>query len=596
MNKTAVGIDIGRSNTKVVVIEQKESFVLRDAFLFSTPFVLQDDRKRNIDEERFLELLYEKIPLEVLRNVRIGVNVEQNSLIVIPLVLPFMSQKELEIAAQLEARRRMVAQPVEQSVFRYIKGKKTTNRKENKIEVLVIRSDKNAVESILNIFQRQGLTPSLAAPPASLLFNLVRKPSQASSGDVAFVDIGSEAMNVSIYREDKFVFFRNIAYGLKKIIHSLASSLGVSSEYAQQVVEQVDIVNIERSGEENILKEKTSINPYALKILWQHNIERIIQELRRTLIYYKEASGGRRVARFLFLGGGAQVKNLISLAIAQIGGSSEVVNPFSSLSEVAKHWEKDGEMPIFANAVALALQTFNLSPQVPNFLPFSLQKKYLYLKRQLIVRYILVFFIFLSSLFSFKLFYLLRSLSQEERDLTRELKKLEPVVKKNQEIKQQLKQVYDKINQLKAIVAENPPFYAILEKLPAVVPFEVVLTHLSLKPQAELSPQPSSLPSRDAFSRSRGFSRTTPAKESSYYLQGEGEFVGTYEELRQITNVFKKNLQRISELENIEIEFQSIEQIAPYRYTTKDGVTQLSFTKPKLRTFSFKAKLKKRSE
>jgi len=109
---------------------------------------------------------------------------------------------------------------------------------------------------------------------------------------------------------------------------------------------------------------------------------RIAQELRRSLVFYREQSEGRKAERFFFLGGGSCLKNFLEVFSGMASGSCETIKPFSaaSIQLPLGHQLKDQitQTPLFANAASLA---FGLAaPKAArqsqiNFLPVELKQK-----------------------------------------------------------------------------------------------------------------------------------------------------------------------------------------------------------------------------
>ena len=201
---------------------------------------------------------------------------------------------------------------------------------------MVIRTDKDYIRNLLNLLREAGITPAFITPGSCSVPNIIPKNLLAKDEDALFVDIGAASLSMHICKEGRLAVTRDITYGINDIIQDLSQQLNLSRQIIENAVREhgvpqasLDIKDKVAAAEE-VMRQKyaagnssleAGVNLLELRILWQTHIDRIVQELRRSFIYYKEQSGGRKIEYIYFLGGGSRIKNLVDTVSGSIGGA-----------------------------------------------------------------------------------------------------------------------------------------------------------------------------------------------------------------------------------------------------------------------------------
>src|SRR3989338_5552622 len=343
-----LGIDIGSRFVKVIEIRQKPRLQLVNAILFETPYASFEQiepAQRQIDTKSFWAEITAGISTPMINRCIIGVDMPAVSISTTTVLLPKMGKGELAQAAVAEAKRKLIPASGSQHIFEYSILEEKLFAKIPKIEALVIRSEKACVGNTLALFKDINTIPSFITPAYSTLPNLIPKEIWSHNEDVLFVDIGASSLNISICKEGRLIVTRDITYGLNDIVQDFSRKLNLSENEAENAIREYgipqttfDITNKVLIAEEIMrqkyevvnaaTEEKVKANLLEMGMLWQAHIDRIVNELRRSFIYYKEQSGGRRIGYIYFLGGGSQIKNLVNILSASIGGQCKIMLPF----------------------------------------------------------------------------------------------------------------------------------------------------------------------------------------------------------------------------------------------------------------------------
>lgn len=618
---TLIGIDIGSRYTKVTEFEPRLRPCLINAFLFDTPILAAEEEGNSvlIDPERFQNQISRVIPLKRLKVAKIGINLPSDSINIMLSLLPKMSKRELDTAAIAEARRKMIPVSQPSSVFEYLILGERIVAKIPRYEISVVRADKKDIENRIRFFKDVAL--SLISPACYAILNVLGKDFWLQE-DVAFVDLGYQSISVSIAREGKLFLYHNIMFGFKDIVFDISRQLGITDQKAEQIIRQKGVPDVafdlrnrvaiaeeimrqkyKVSSEKGALAEE-EVNLLGLRMHWQSAIERIIQGLRRSFVYYKEQSEGRRVEHIFFFGGGSRFTGLISALSKEIGGQCRILNPFSDMEVSLKSSQFEDivqESPVFAAAAGLALGALSKKKGIINFLPLELKAKEVVAFRYTILMLIILFLIFslligwLNTLFTWRSGRI--SLDREESKLNR----ITMLMGDYQNITERKRKLDENIKLLNEISRQSSQFRLILYDISRLLSPDVVLTQIVIRgrgvsfgkqemPGAERQKEGiSPFEEGSVLSEHKERRMEIPeGEEGEYILEIKGQIMADYERALQAAEYFRKGLLSCSYIKEVEVKLPELEKISPRRVEGEEGV---SLTQVKKRQFSFTAKL-----
>ncbi|MDD5729543.1 MAG: pilus assembly protein PilM [Candidatus Omnitrophica bacterium] len=579
MGNFLVGIDIGSNFTKVVQLEQKAKPVLVKAFMFPTPFDAQGDAFKQIAAEPFFKKIEESLPLNALRASKLCVSLPSLSMTALSVFLPSISKKELLFAAINQAKQRMIPVSGPGHIFESLfLGERTLN-KVTKSEVIVIRTEEPYVQKIVDLFKGVNITPALITPTPCALPGIFSKEVWAKEENIIFADIGFDSINIFIGRDSKLAFMRSVVYGFKDIIMDISRQLGISQEVAEKAIKEQGIPQVAFDAKnkvaiaEEIMRQKyeenqvngstasPAVNALELRMLWQPHLDRITQELRRSLVFYKEQSEGRRIEQIYFLGGVSQIKNFIATATTQIGGQCRLVFPFTD-TRISKENGTEDEIintPIFANAASLALsleQGKAKEQALVNFLPLELRRKEMVARRRLILMLSGVVAISICSLLLLKVFIDNMILSGKIKRDNFQLSRMKLDSGRLEDLKREEDLVSRKGSQIEGLEKDRSEFLELLKELTKLSPEEITFTSVVL---------------------------------SSTKIKIQAEVFADYEEGEAIIAEFQHSLGKIKRLNNIVVTPLKLEKIEALGEQTEGG--QMRLTQPKARKFSVTAEV-----
>lgn len=635
--KSAIGIDIGTRFVKVVQIQHQKKSRILQAFFFPLPLVDQNTAApfNNINKQEFSRQILSRIPLASLKDADIGVNIPLSLISVLTIQLPKMNRQELATTAVVEAKRKMLPMPGPDSIFEHIMMGELLVAKTPQMEVLIVKTEKKHVHTLLDLFNSfSGRELNFISPTCHTLMYLLPKNFEENQKDTAFIDIGYDSLNITIAQRGRLYFNRNIKFGLRNMITYMAESLHISFEKAENFLREVGVPEVredlkdKRKEEENIehpkgsgLKEASSPADAPmgeLQISWETIFNRILHEIRRTGTHYKEQSAGRRIENFFFLGGGSQIKGLVSNLVNQIGGNCKIINPAQemniSLDNKQSQPVNEEEWPLFAGALSIAMSLpFVKQKQTINFLPLELKRKNIIAYRQIGLLFFSFLIMFLLGIASAGIFLNNQFIKSSIQKVEEKALPYRNILEKSDQLQREKEKRMAEISGIKKISLEKQDMASLLDGIVRCVPQKIYLTKLSIEekktdsmappppPKAALGGEkPPSSASQGGDSMEKGSLSAMNMGEGDTTNKGSTAFqqytvelqavcVTDYEEVLKLAQEFKKGLEESAQFMNVVLILPKIETIVP----VIDSQEEVQLTQPQTRKFSIKAEVRR---
>mgnify|MGYP001605656303 FL=1 len=554
-----IGIDIGSSLVKLVEIEAKPKLRLINTVLFPTP----KDIKSIWDE------INKHLSLKKLGASIVGVSLPNSAVSVISLLLPRMNKSDLVQAAITEAKRRIIPLSNPNHIFEYSLSARTVVSGIPKTGVLVIRTDKDYIRNLLNLLREAGITPAFITPGSCSVPNIIPKNLLAKDEDALFVDIGAASLSMHICKEGRLAVTRDITYGINDIIQDLSQQLNLSRQIIENAVREhgvpqasLDIKDKVAAAEE-VMRQKyaagnssleAGVNLLELRILWQTHIDRIVQELRRSFIYYKEQSGGRKIEYIYFLGGGSRIKNLVDTVSGSIGGRCGIIpSPFAGASSE----------PVFANALSLALSIASAEYKhtLINFLPPELKKEKTAGLRRFGLFAASAGLMAVFAIASLNMFISSRLLGTSFKETEFELNRLKNTADRLKMLERQESGVKNLAAQIETILKSKQDFSLILKELNRLTPESVLFARVSISKGGQGGDSVSETKMMPGYGQGLSGQQKVSSPAGGYTAEIKAQVFADYENALKIIGEFKKNLassRYFSGLESAPLELERI--------------------------------------
>jgi type IV pilus assembly protein PilM len=428
----SIGLDIGTHSIKVVELKHTPKGV------FLTNFAVKElpleargeEMGADVTAEKIKELFHEK-NIKV-QKVTIGVSGAQVAIRRIS--LPSMPKKDLHEAVRWEARK-FISFPPEKAIVEFQVLGEVIEEGVKKLDLLLVAAEGEFIENQLSAIRETGLVPVGISTIPHALWHCMQTIPEAKKGAAALIDIGAEKTSISIVKDNRLQFTREISTAgnaFTEAIREAATLEGAALDFgkAEEVKKKYGIPK-----EEDAQRAKGHVPLQKISIVMRPVLERLSTEIRRSFEFheseFKEEAGARRI---FICGGGAGLKGLKEYIEKQLGAEVGLLAPFKNMA------------PVLATATGLALgraKELNLLPEEYRLTPVLLLKRHWPVALACLV-----------------------------------LAGLQPANRKLVQLKENKKRLDQDKALLPKVVLEQPQWREVLKELSHIVPKKTVLTHL----------------------------------------------------------------------------------------------------------------------
>lgn len=367
MAKAVWGLDISATSLKAIRLENQDGQpVITDAelFQFSSTSVTGDDEEGsggNGEVPPSIRDGFAQFQSRCnLKNDHIVCSIPGHTTFNRFIELPPVESERTSEIIQYEAQQN-IPFPLEEVVWDYHEIEREYEPGEER-EVVIFAIKKDIVNRTLGHLKSVGISVDTLQFSPIALYNYVEFD-YSFDDTTAILDFGSNSCDLVVIEGYKY-WVRNVPMSAKDITKSLMDELNLSFEKAEK------------------LKKRAGTNKEARK-QFQHFrpvYRELVQEIHRSIGFYKSMSRGAEIDRIVLTGGGAKSYKLADFIQQNMQKPTKVVRDFQRipLGASADQEEFQKHAPMYAAAAGLALQDHGLTKNQINLLPDQVlrQKKY----------------------------------------------------------------------------------------------------------------------------------------------------------------------------------------------------------------------------
>ncbi len=341
--KNLVGLDIGSSSVKAVELQNKRGqFELVSLGYENLPSdtivdgqIMELNSVSNVVSNIFRE--------HQIKSDRVVAGVSGHSVIVKNIVVPQMSEEELEESIDWHAEEHIPFDIADVSLDYQITG-----RTHEALQVLMAACKRDKIANIKQAIQLAGKQPVVIDVDAFALQNCYEINYQPAPGEVvALLNIGASTMNINILNGTKSVFTRDVSVGGNQYTGLLQKELGLPFEQAEGAKRGLPLPEGTEEREIQPILETVS--------------DILALEISKTMDFYRATAeeGEAAVQKILISGGGSKLTGLIDYLSQRFEIPVEVFDPFRQIRVDARRFDPDymrEVVPEMAVAVGLALR------------------------------------------------------------------------------------------------------------------------------------------------------------------------------------------------------------------------------------------------
>lgn len=311
------GLDIGHSNIKVMqmqVTPGKSPRVIGYGFADYPPNSMANGVIVNY--EALSHALYQLFTEKIVGSVssrKVACTIPTSRTFSRAMKLPNMDSTHIDEAVHLEAEQ-YIPVPTSNLYIDY----EITSRDESGLEILMVATPKNIVDSYVKLLQAVGLDPVALEPTMSASSRLFALADSSHGAPSLLMDFGS--ISVDMAAIDKTMFVNStVAGGSDTMNELIAKRLNINSEEAYNLKNTYGI----SSG----VKQKEILEAV------QPMLENLIREARKIIRYYDErtAPAHRKIAQIITIGGGSNTPGLNQYLSKELGLPARMLDPWRSI-------------------------------------------------------------------------------------------------------------------------------------------------------------------------------------------------------------------------------------------------------------------------
>ncbi len=341
--KDIIGIDIGSSSVKSIQLKEvKGGYQLMGLGIYPlSPEAIVDNAI--MDSSSVVEAIRNLVDSQKVKTKSVATSISGHSVIIRKILLPIMTEEEMESSIQWEAEQYIPFEISEVNLDFQIVGPDAKDP--SQMNVILVAAKKDFVNDYVAVFNECGLNPVVMDIACFAIENAFEANYGTAEEDiVALINMGAGAMNVNILKEGASVFTRDIQVGGNMFNEEIQKRLGLSSDDAEKV---------------KLGGEVEDVDPEAVQEVIRDSVESLCQEVQRSLDFFSATSSDEKVQK-IFITGGVSKATLVKDSLEQrLGIPVESMDPFRQIIVDEKNFDMEYLQaigPLFSVAVGLAMR------------------------------------------------------------------------------------------------------------------------------------------------------------------------------------------------------------------------------------------------
>jgi type IV pilus assembly protein PilM len=276
----------------------------------------------------------------------VAAGVSGPSVIVKRVVVPAMTEADVEVSIQMDAEQYIPFEVAEVNLDYQIVGPGTTyGADEPGYEVVLVAAKKDTIQNHTNVINLAGRVTEVVDIDAFALQNVYEANYPDEIATVALLNIGATLMNINITKGGMPLFIRDVSVGGNQYTDILQKELQLNFQEAEDL-------KLGKTGG----SEVEMVQPLLESITDMLNME-----VQKTFDFFRETYPSETITQVLISGGTSRMPGLAAKIQETFGYPTDVLDPFRSISISSKLDEERIKTlgPALAVAVGLALRGFD---------------------------------------------------------------------------------------------------------------------------------------------------------------------------------------------------------------------------------------------
>ena len=397
------------------------------------------------------------------------------------IILPFMPKEDIVEALKWQAKDHFLLNTEEAALdFEILKEKQAEDGNKNIELIANIASNKTIEEKVhfANDLFLNKTTPSTIMPVAYGLLNLYQlADSKKADSPIALIDIGLTTTTIVIVRNQKMSLMRQTGVSGEDFTRALTGTL--VSDVGKMELSLIEAENLKKDvgiPDETQQEIKKGISAQQVSSLMRPVLEKLINDIKRSLDYYASQFGEGRVEKIYLTGGSSKLKNITSQIFQGLSIPVETLKPPANLKLELKKNDQESFKNDFLKLVpslGAALAKTDGINLMPNNYKMEGIKRIEKVSARIVFTGIILF---LSVFYIFNV--------AHEKSLNKVIYALRPEWEKLQEIQTLHSRIAHKNSIVSSTLKNQIPVYSLLKSLSNLIPGETYLRNVRIENNA----------------------------------------------------------------------------------------------------------------
>lgn len=248
--------------------------------------------------------------------------------------------------------------PLEEVIWDY----QVLKKKVMDINVVLVATKSELIKDILKEIAAFQIEPEIVDYSPLAFYNCLKFNQELSEEETSILlDMGAKSTDMSIEREGNLCWTRSIPIGGHDLTQAIQRSFGLSFAEAERMKREKEIVDLEN--------EKKKFTQVIIPIL-----SRLVNDIERSLTFFRAELGGKSISRILLSGGGAELVSLDKFLEKELGIEVKRVSPLGNI-RLSNGFPLPGRESSFTVAIGLALRPLVKCASEVSLLPIEIARK-----------------------------------------------------------------------------------------------------------------------------------------------------------------------------------------------------------------------------
>lgn len=345
-----IGLDIGSDSIRMIKgMKSEDKICVLDYALRRYP---AGDYRPDLVSQHIHELLTSVVGAKKIKKATIHSIISGRKLCIRVVKLPVMPQAELHQAIRSKIRK-YVSPDLAQVKFSFSVLGQTQEKDIKKLDVLFMAIEKTFFDEYLQFFKATGVQPEVISSACFSGWNLIRELGlDKEVASLMLINIDGQATDLTVYREGRFVFTRNISMGARDFTDKLRGQARWSLEREEDIKL---LWGLEKEGRPLEAAEEATFMKIRKPLQGEADI--FCKEIELTAHHYYQISHGKRIDKCIVLGEGSGIGGLVDFLRQKLEVPVEGLHvPDAKLElPIDKREELKRNLPLYTQALGALL-------------------------------------------------------------------------------------------------------------------------------------------------------------------------------------------------------------------------------------------------